>query len=206
VSAKTLPAESRRPGRPRSARADAAILESTVETLVERGFAALSVEQVADRAGVSKATIYRRYPTKTDLVIAAMALIGQATAEAPDTGSVRGDLAAFAEIAQGGAGNDPRRLLAMPRLVSEAACTDPDLFDAVERSLIRPRRAAVRTALERGIERGELPSSLDLDVVTDMYVGPIVFHLLRTGGRGPQARKRRVEQFIDLLTSSLGKK
>ena len=204
MSAEALQSETRRPGRPRSARADSAILESTLETLVERGFAALSVEQVAERAGVSKATIYRRYPTKTELVIAAMALVGRLDAGAPDTGSLRGDLEALAQIALAGAAEDPRRALVMPRLVSEAACTDPDLFEAVERSLIQPRRAAVRGALERAVERGELPGTLDLDVATDLYLGPIIFYMLRTGGRGATVKKRR-DQFFDLLTKGLSK-
>jgi AcrR family transcriptional regulator len=194
---------SRAPGRPRSARADGAILEAALAALVERGFAGLSVEQVAERAGVSKATIYRRYPTKNDLVIAAMDTLGRATTPAPDTGSLRDDLEALAQIALARGRDDPRRLLAMPRLVAEAACTDPDLFQAVERSLIAPRRAAVMTALERAVERGELPATLDLDIATDLYLGPVIFYLLRTGGRGPKLAARR-KKYVDTLTSSLG--
>lgn len=204
MSANATKVEPRGPGRPRSARADAAILEAALSELVERGFAGMSVEQVADRAGVSKATIYRRYPTKTDLVIAAMEASGRATTAAPDTGSLRGDIEALAQIVLAAGRGDPRRILAMPRLVAEAACTDPDLFEAVQRSLIGPRRAAVRGALERAVERGELPRTLDLEVATDLYLGPVIFYLLRTGGRGPELEDRR-KQFVDVLTSSLGK-
>jgi AcrR family transcriptional regulator len=203
VSATTAGTESRGPGRPRSARADSAILESAIAVLVERGFAGLSVEQVAERAGVSKATIYRRYPGKNELVIAAMDMLARATAPAPDTGTLRGDIEALAKIALAGGRDDPRRLLAMPRLVAEAACTDPELFEAVERSLIGPRRGAVRSALERAVERGELPATLDLDVATDLYLGPIIFYMLHTGGRATNLEDRRA-QYVDILTAGLG--
>lgn len=193
-------ADQPRPGRPRSARADAAILVATVAALAEKGFAALSVEQVAAEAGVSKATIYRRYPTKEDLVLAALSTVG-AAAEAPDTGSLRGDLLRLAEVALEAAHGDPRRLLAMPRLVTEAGATDPKLFKAVHRSLIAPRRDAIKTVLERGVERGELPPGLDTELVADLYFGPLVFYVMRTGGRGPELGTRTVTVVDQLLAT-----
>ena len=91
-------AEARRPGRPRSAEADLAILEAAVDLFAEGGFDGLTVEGVAARANVGKATIYRRYPCKVDLVIAAsrsFALDGDDLP--PDTGDTRADLHALVE-------------------------------------------------------------------------------------------------------------
>ena len=88
----------RRPGRPRSATADQAILDAALELFVEAGLEGLAVEQVAARAGVGKATIYRRYPGKIDLVIAAARCLTSAVAPVPDTGTADGDLRAIAGV------------------------------------------------------------------------------------------------------------
>src|SRR5438132_7533609 len=84
--------EARRPGRPRSAEADEAILEAAVDLFAEVGLEGLTVEGVAARAGVGKATIYRRYPGKVDIVVAAARRFTEGPVEAPDTGTTRGDL------------------------------------------------------------------------------------------------------------------
>src|SRR5690348_858771 len=83
-----------RPGRHRSASADAAILDATLELLRERGYRALTVAAVIERAGVSSATLYRRWPSKPELVAAAIASLVPESFEV-DTGTLRGDMSAF---------------------------------------------------------------------------------------------------------------
>jgi AcrR family transcriptional regulator len=174
--------EARRPGRPRSARADAAIVSSTLGLLFHNGFAGLSVEEVAKQAGVSKATIYRRFPSKVDLVIASLRWIGLPEgAEPDDTGSFKGDFQAIGERVAADRKRTGVSGLTMPRLASEAAATDPELFEVLQERLINPRVQAVKQIVHRGIERGELRADLDADAATDALMGSLTFLMLRTG-------------------------
>ena len=178
-------------GRPRSAEADAAIAGATLELLREEGFRGLSVEAVRTRAGVGKATLYRRFPDKSALVRAAMESV-HADLELPDTGTVRGDLeAAFALVYA--TGLDSGTLVLMPRLLAEAT-TDPELHDAFKAALVDPRRGAFHEILARGVRRGELPGDADLDFLTDLVTGPIVYRMLIERGEidDPMAYIRRV--------------
>ena len=169
-----------RPGRPRSARAHAAILEATLELLAERGLAALTMEGVAARAGVGKATVYRRWTSKTELVGEAVARIGTQDMTLPDTGSVRGDVLAMMRGRRASAGAT-RAGFFIPRLVGEAA-GDPELGPLLDEVLVQPGRRVMRAILERGIERGELRPDLDIESAVDLLVGAIVYRLLYSGG------------------------
>ncbi len=168
----------RRPGRPRSPEAHAAILRAAVEIVAADGLHGLSIEAIAARAGVGKATIYRRWRTKEDLIAEALRSIAL-TPDAPDTGSVRGDLAAAARAAVSRLSGDAFRIL--PRLMAEAG-DDPQLYAAVDEALLRPRREAVGAILRRGVERGELRDDLDLDLVTDILMGAVITKLITSGG------------------------
>jgi AcrR family transcriptional regulator len=168
-----------RPGRPRSVEADEAILRATLELLASEGLQGLRVEQVAERAGVGKATIYRRYPTRAALMRAALvALLSGERAPLPDRGSVRDDLLAIGEARlallrrSGG-----HRLV--PRMLAEATA-DPELHALVRAALIEPARAPLVAALQRGVERGELRADLDVELATDLLAGAFVYRLLRT--------------------------
>jgi AcrR family transcriptional regulator len=171
-------ADIRRPGRPRSPEAHAAILRAALELAVERGFRGLSMEAIAARAGVGKATIYRRWKNKEALFAEAIGSIALAP-EVPDTGSVRGDFEAVSGAAVGGMAPEAFRVL--PRLLADAA-DDPELLGALRTALLRPRRAALSEILRRGIERGELRADLDVDLVSDMIIGPMVARVLTSGG------------------------
>jgi AcrR family transcriptional regulator len=203
VSPASKTEEARRPGRPRSARADAAIVSATLDLLFRRGFAGLSVEEVAKRAGVSKATIYRRFPSKVDLVISSIRWLGLPEGEEPlDTGSFRGDFEAIgAQIAA-----DRKRTgvsgLTMPRLVSEALATDPDLFEVLQERLIEPRVGAVKAVVRRAVERGELRADLDVEAATDALMGSLTFLMLRTG-RSWEEFEEEPNRHIDLLLVGL---
>ena len=160
-------------GRPRSPEADAAIVRATLEVLLEEGFRGLSVEAVRQRAGVGKATIYRRFPDKEALVRAAIESV-HADLQAPDTGSLLGDIDALWATAYQGA-------TFAPRLLADAT-GHPEMHRIFRQSLIEPRRAMMTTMLRRAIERGELRDDLDLDVVIDLFAGPVIYRLLIDGG------------------------
>ena len=169
----------RRPGRPRSAEADEAILEAALDLFAKRGYEGLSVEAVAAQAGVSKATIYRRYPSKTDLVIASCQRLA-ARVPPPDTGTLRGDLESIV-------GNLCRKLRtsvegrAIAQMVSEMT-RNPGLADA-HHGFVAERRQRGIDALRRGVERGEVRSDIDVDLAADLVAGPIFYRALVSGGR-----------------------
>ena len=165
-------------GRPRSEEAHQAILQATLELLAEGGYSALTVEGVATRAGVGKATIYRRWSSKLPLVVEAFS-----------------QLPAFEEVDTGDLVNDLEKMLrdylqlfhatplaaVMPSLVGERA-HNPELSEVLD-PVLKGRRQPLLRALERGVERGELRSDLDLELAADLIVGPIAVRLFFTGGR-----------------------
>jgi AcrR family transcriptional regulator len=170
--------DTRRPGRPRSPEAHAAILRAALELAVEGGFRGLSMEAIAARAGVGKATIYRRWKSKEALFVEAIGSIAL-NPEVPDTGSARGDFAVASEAAVGRMAPEAFRVL--PRLMADAA-DDPELLEALHTALVRPRRAAIAAIVRRGVERGELRPDLDVDLVSEMLIGPLIARVLLSGG------------------------
>jgi AcrR family transcriptional regulator len=166
-------------GRPRDERADRAILSATLELMAEDGVHDLRVDDVAGRAGVGKATIYRRYRSKDELVTAAIAgLVSEITV--PDTGRTRDDLRALmrgaVRVYQGSV-----EAAVMPSLV-DAMSRDAELARLIRDGYLARRRAALRAVLERGIERGDLRRDLDLELALDVLGGPLFYRLLVTGG------------------------
>jgi AcrR family transcriptional regulator len=166
--------EARRRGRPRSVEADEAILEAAVDLFAAGGLDGLTVEGVAARAGVGKATIYRRYPCKVDLVIAASRCFAFDD-DQPDTGTTRGDLRAMVGVLI-------ERLTttaigrAMPMMVADRARV-PELAEA-HRAIVAEKRAHHRTVIVRGIARGDLRPDVDPEAVIDAYVGPVFYRFL----------------------------
>jgi AcrR family transcriptional regulator len=162
----------RRPGRPRSVEADKAILDAATAAFIELGWDGLTIEGVALRAGVGKTTIYRRYPTRLDLLLAAAERLADAKGPAPDTGTLRGDLFALvsAYLAMLSGTLTGR---AIPAMVA-ATAKSPDLAAAYRTFMAQRRREAV-IPLERAIGRGELTADLDLDVVLDLLVAPLFY-------------------------------
>jgi AcrR family transcriptional regulator len=166
-------------GRPRDERADRAILAGTLELMAESGAHELRVDDVARRAGVGKATIYRRYRSKDELITAAIAgLVSEISV--PDTGRTRADLLALmrgaVEVYRGSL-----EAAVMPSLV-EAMSRDAELARLVREEFLVRRRAALQEVLERGIERGDLRRDLDIDLALDVLGGPLFYRLLITGG------------------------
>jgi AcrR family transcriptional regulator len=183
----------RRPGRPRDARADAAILEAVVDLLVEEGFGGLTIDAVAHRAGVGKATIYRRWEGKERLVLDALAATKADAEEIPDTGSVRGDLIAiYAQMAE--PVNQQTVVRLMPALASEAAI-NPDLSDRLK-AFVSERRIPSRTVLDRAKERGEIAADADVDLCIDLLTGPFMYRLFFTGSK---VDHKVIEDSIDVV-------
>jgi AcrR family transcriptional regulator len=163
--------EARRPGRPRSAAAEAAILDATLELLAERGLEGLSIEAVAARAGVGKATIYRRWPSR-DAVIAAAFRSVDREVRFTEAGEVRQDMTALmSEFQRATLRSIP--VSRMPRLLA-AALTTPELRELFLVNVFEPRRAALLGVLERAQSRGEVRADMDLRLAFAMTVGPIL--------------------------------
>lgn len=163
-------------GRPRSAEADQAILEATVQLLIEGGFRRLTVDAVATRAGVGKATIYRRWRSKSELLRATLARVEE-TPEFVDSRNLRSDLQALLRwLVEHFADSEAADL--MPLLVTESRF-DPDLRDLRD-SVSQQGRDVVHQILDRARSRGELADDLDLEVVIDMLIAPIFIRRLIT--------------------------
>ncbi len=169
----------RPPGRPRSAEADRAILRATVDLLADEGYGGVTMEGVAARAGVGKATVYRRWPTKSALVVDAISACRESGWQPPDTGSARDDLLAFVQgFMQHLRTSDAGRV--MPALVTELA-RNAELAVAFREGFVQPRRARVLEAVRRGIERGEVRPDVDPELVADAVVALLMHRFLITG-------------------------
>lgn len=166
-------------GRPRDARADRAILVATLQLMAERGVRDLRMDDVADRAGVGKATIYRRYSSKDALISDAVATLVSEIA-IPNTGSTRADLLALMRQAVELYSGPPAARL-MPALLEETR-RNPDLERTVRDQFLAGRRAALSTVLKRGVRRGDLRRGLDLELALDVLGGALFYRLLVTGG------------------------
>ncbi|GAA4570803.1 TetR/AcrR family transcriptional regulator [Micromonospora coerulea] len=160
----------RSPGRPRSVRADEAIIEATLDLLAEGStIEALSIEAIAARAGVGKATIYRRWPGKDALLLDALRRLKGVLPD-PAGHSVRDDLVLL--VGAVGHNIDPRAAKIMPCLVPEVN-RSPDHFQLYQ-NIIEPRRKLMREVLQRGVASGELRADLDIELTMALLTGPML--------------------------------
>jgi AcrR family transcriptional regulator len=197
AGAEEAPARGR--GRPRSEKADQAILAATLRMVGEHGVAATTIEGVAAEAGVGKTTIYRRFESKTELIIAAVSQMAP-EGEPPDTGSVPGDLAAFADVQRERVARTGLMTVA-PRVLAESM-NDPELHQGFLDNVINPLRGAIRTILERGVERGQLRKDLDVDALVDiLHAVPI--YLILTSRADPSALDRVPSAYLPLLAPGI---
>ena len=165
----------RPPGRPRSEQARQAILRSTLKILGENGFSHFTIEDVAERACVGKATVYRWWPNKGALIADAFASNTTRKLRFPDTGSVDTDMS-----------RQMRQLIKVfrsprGRIVSAilaAGQSDKDLIAAFRERFLWPRRREAYETLRRGILRGELRKDIDPDLLLDSLYGPIYMRFL----------------------------
>jgi AcrR family transcriptional regulator len=157
-----------RPGRQRSAAADAAIIDATLALLRDRGYEALTMAAVIEKAGVSSATLYRRWTAKSELVAAAVAsLVPDEPAEV-DTGSLEGDIAAFVREVAGAikARGHMAELLGGDK-------NDAELTAALRAKLLTPRIRTLQRILDRAAERDEIVSPVSADTLLPLVVGPL---------------------------------
>jgi AcrR family transcriptional regulator len=186
-------------GRPRSEKAHKAILDAAAELLLVRGLSAVSMDAVAERAGVSKATIYRWWPTKETLALDALYTEWAAVRPSSrDTGSLRGNLLALLRPWARLVGSRPYgRVIAA--LITEAQ-TDPTFAAGYRHRVVEPRRDQARAVFRRAIERGEIPADTKIEVALDLLYGPLYHRLLH--GHAP-LNDRFTQDVVDMALSGI---
>jgi AcrR family transcriptional regulator len=180
-------------GRPRSAQAERAIRDAAVTLLTERGIGGFSVEAVAARAGVAKTTIYRRWPTREELLVAVVSDLKGPAIAAPGE-SVRGDLLHVLREASRDDRSRPWTRL-MTRLIVDAE-EYPELVDEIWRHSVGPRRAYLLGILRRGREEGTIRADADLELLVDMLVTPVTSRARR---RRPPLTGRQLADIVDII-------
>lgn len=174
----------------RSEDARLAVLRAADDLLVERGFAGVTIEGIAAKAGVAKQTIYRWWNSKVAVLMDTFLTDAEKELAVPDQGDIESDLREYLRLlteflTHSDAGAVLRALIGQ-------AQHDPDLAHTLRTDYLTQQREWERAILRRGVERGELPADLDLDLALDRLTGPIYFRVLVTG--------EPVEQrFVDTL-------
>jgi len=188
-----------RRGRPRSEQAREAILAAAAELLLDRGLGAVNMDAVAERAGVSKATIYRWWPSKETLALDALYHEWALALPRPrETGSARSELLGLLRPWVRLLGTRPYgRVIAA--LITEAQ-TDPAFAQQYRERFVEPRRDQARPILQRAIERGDLPATTNIELVLDLLYGPLYHRLLH--GHAP-LDDRFLRDLIDTVLAGL---
>jgi AcrR family transcriptional regulator len=183
---------------PRPRATEEQILRIAVELIAKNGVAGFSVDEVATAAGVSKPTIYRRWPSRARLVQAAFSYGQQATTQ-PDTGSLRGDLAVLLRELVGYF-NQPDYGRAYPAFL-EAAARDPELA-ALRQESMRKAFAAYHRVIRQAVARGELPEDVNVRLFVDLLTSPFICQRLLGGG---PVRAQSIEPVIDAVTAAFSR-
>src|SRR4051812_11219137 len=191
----------RGPGRPRDAGRDEAILAATLLILLERGYNALTIEGVAARAGVGRPTIYRRWPSKAALAVAALVHSRQLAIPVQDQGSLRAELIAV-QRHQIMLMNSPESRRVTSGLVADLV-SDAALAETYVSEYLVPRRAAVWQVLQRGVDRGELQPDADFAFAYDLLIGPL---FMRAVVWGQPLSREAAEQTADAVLATFGTK
>jgi AcrR family transcriptional regulator len=181
-------------GRPRSAEADRAILQAFLTQLIQEGFAALRLEHVAARARVAKATIYRRWPSKEALALDLLMQLAAPHISIEDVGDTRAELLAAVTNALRAVTDTPFGPV-IRALLSQIAI-NPALGDPFRASVVQGRRDEVARVIARGISRGDLRTDADVDVATELLVGPVYFRLMFGGELSQDFAERVVESVL----------
>ena len=168
----------RPPGRPRSAASHQAILMATLELIAENGMRGMSMDAVAHRAGVSKATIYRRWKSKEEMVGELLDSLVDIV-QLQDTGDAREDLLSSGRGAEA-TGQSMAKLI--PALLGESV-VNPEFRQIFHEKLLQPRRAQVRAMIEHGIDTGDIRPDVDVDLLADVMFGTVTFRIQLSGGQ-----------------------
>jgi AcrR family transcriptional regulator len=177
------------------------ILEATLSELQEVGYDRMTMDAVARRAGASKATLYRHWPNKGELVVAAIRhMRGDADAALPDTGTLRGDLLAFL---QGSQPHDADDQLCVMRGMVSACGADPELATAFHDQVVGVKRAMALELITRAQRRGEVSEAADIQFLVDAAPAMVIFrHLLTPHPVDATYLERVVDEiWLPLLTA-----
>ena len=198
----TLTDEPAKLGRKRDHTRDADILEAAIDVLAETGYDGMTVDMVAARAKAGKATLYRRWPSKAELVIDAVACLKQTDLDAaniPDTGTLRGDLIAMIKTPSIQDGD--RKLRVMAGLASMIS-RSPELAVAAREAIVAPRITLNRMFLQRAADRGEISTDADLDLVATISPSMVTYRALMLGI--PATREFLVTLIDDVILPAVG--
>ncbi len=181
---------------------EAELLAVTLQLLQEHGYDGLTVDAVAGAARASKATVYRRWPSKAELVLAAFNEGVRQVAVPPNTGTLRGDLLKLGEIC----GQQVRQHASTIRAVLVEASRHPALNDALQHQFLDQRKALIQHILQQAVDRGEIDESVITDELWDLLPGYLIFRSILPG-RPPTRHTVQVlvdEVIIPGLTRSRG--
>lgn len=196
-----------RAGRPRDTRLHHAILDATRELLTTGGYAELSMESVAARAGVGKKTLYRRWPSKAPLVAEAVleAYGGSGSFPVAETGDLRADLRAWLCDHADFLAEPPNA--ALVRALIAAAAARPADGDDLYQQLSAPQLAGLMTRLRRAVRDEELSAAADLDAIAQALIGTMLFRALTHGGTGDFAAEgpRTFDGLLDAILHGVAK-
>jgi len=191
------PADAPRLGRRRDHTRDPEILAAAIDVLAETGFDGMTIDMVAARAKAGKATLYRRWPSKADLVLDAVACMKAAEvdpAALPDTGTLRRDLIAL--IKPRSIEEASKKMRVMAGLAGMLSST-PELAEAANAAIVEPRAALNRVLLQRAIDRGEISPDCDVETLAILMPAMAAFHTL------VQRRPVDREFFVSLIDGVL---
>ena len=188
-----------RRGRPRRTQADTAIVDAALELITEHGLGALTVESVAVRAGVGKATLYRRWPNKDALVLDALAHLNDALP--PVQGDTLRERLVSLLSPMRCRPQAVRSMRLIPRVISHREAS-PELYECFFERVIAPRRERFLVELRAAVEAGEIRSDVDLELAVNALVGPVLYQSLVIPD-GHEAAAKRPEALVDLVLSGL---
>lgn len=198
----SAPAPATKLGRKRDHTRDPEILDAALDVLAETGYDRMTIDMVAARAKAGKATVYRRWASKADLVIDAVACMKKGDIDfdaLPDTGTLRGDLVAMMKPHT--IVDAEKKLQIMAGLVSMLA-TDPGLADAVNQAIVEPRASVNRIFLRRAVERGEIPADADIEKLALIAPAMASYRVLIL--RKPVDREYLLSIMDDILLPAVG--
>ncbi|MFB9437462.1 TetR/AcrR family transcriptional regulator [Streptomyces showdoensis] len=161
-----------------------AIRAAVFEELAAVGFARMSIEGIARRAGVGKTAVYRRWKSKLSLVLDLVGAVAVQGLPAPATGSLHGDVRALLEVASH-ALRHPVASQVIPDLLVEAV-RNPEIAEAIKAALLDGRQGVVAQVVREAVARGELPEGADPDRALDLVVGPLYWRLVVVRTETPQ--------------------